>query len=105
MAAADLLAAGLDPPARRELAGLSRRDGSAELFSSLLGEFGLASSDEGPAERRVLHHLAERLTAGTATLRGAADVVWRRLHPRRTEAERGFADAAGHGYRVEHIAA
>lgn len=104
-AAAGLLAAGLDSPALRRLAGLSRRDGNAELFSSLLGEFGLASPDEGTAERCVLHHLAERLTAGAATPRETADVVWRRLHAGRPEAERAFVDAVGPEYHVEHIAA
>ncbi|MEU9045420.1 MULTISPECIES: hypothetical protein [unclassified Kitasatospora] len=105
IAAAHLLVAGLDSPALRELAGLSRSDSNAELFPVVLGEFGTALPDQDITECCVLHHVADRLVAGAMTPSQVAAEVWRRLFAGWTEAERDFVDAVGYEYHVDLIAA
>ncbi|MGA5821647.1 hypothetical protein ACPC54_27725 [Kitasatospora sp. NPDC094028] len=106
MAAARLLAAGLDSPALRDLAGRPRHDPIHELFLTALAELGAALPDEATAERHLLHHLAARVTAGELTPRGLAAEVWRGtgLTAARTDAERALLDAVGAEYHLAHLA-
>ncbi|MFJ8624716.1 hypothetical protein ACIRD3_17980 [Kitasatospora sp. NPDC093550] len=94
-----------DSPALRELAGLSRSDGNAELFPMVLGELDVGLPDESTTERCVLHRLAARLAAGAVTPSEVAAEVGRSTHPGRTAAERAFVAAVDREYCVEHLAA
>ncbi|MFD8702336.1 hypothetical protein ACFV1W_06900 [Kitasatospora sp. NPDC059648] len=103
MAAAHLLAAGLDSPALRDLAGRPRGDATDELFREALHELGTELPDEHTADLCLLHHLAARLSAGELSAGEVAAEVWYRCLPGDTEAEREFLDTIGPEYWVETL--
>ncbi|MFE5212749.1 hypothetical protein [Streptomyces sp. NPDC056600] len=79
MIAAEALAAGLDTPTLRELAGLPRRADTGEIhdaFVDALGEAGIGLPDPTVAERHALRRAAVRLVAGEITPSGLASVDW-----------------------------
>jgi len=67
--AADALAAGLDTPALRELAGLSRSDAAAarRLLQQAAFELGLAMPDQAECRRLVVSQWAKQIVAGDLT--------------------------------------
>ncbi|MCU7820403.1 hypothetical protein [Kitasatospora sp. DSM 101779] len=97
MAAAELLAEGLDSPALRDLAGRSRNEDTAELDALLhraVAELGVAAPDHGTAERCLLHHLSARLVYGDLTPREVAARVWHGMAETATEPEARFLAVA-----------
>ncbi|MFJ1758205.1 hypothetical protein [Kitasatospora sp. NPDC088134] len=107
MQAARLLAAGLDSPALRDLAGRSRAEDTTELavlFRQAVHELGSSVPDEETAERCLLHHLAGGLAAGVKTPGEVAARVWQGLTAAQTGAEHEFLRAVSDEYYVEYIA-
>ncbi|MGW2373060.1 MULTISPECIES: hypothetical protein [Kitasatospora] len=104
MAAAHLLAAGLDSSALRDLAGRSRGDSTDEVFREALHQLGTTLPDERTADLCLLHDLAGRLAAGEITAGEVAGEVWYRCLSGDTEAEREFLETVGPEYWVESLA-
>ncbi|GAA1953209.1 hypothetical protein [Kitasatospora viridis] len=103
MAAARLLADGLDSPALRDLAGRGRREDGWELeglFRQAVAELGATVPDPESAERCRLRDLADRLAAGDGTPWQVAGWVWCALPAARTGPEREFLEAVGEEYVV-----
>ncbi|WP_344625624.1 hypothetical protein [Kitasatospora arboriphila] len=97
MAAARLLADGLDSPALRDLAGRHRHEDTRELDALLhrsLAELGVQAPDHDTAERCLLHHLAALLVAGDLTPEEAAVRLWHGMAETATEAEARFLEIA-----------
>ncbi|MER7754193.1 hypothetical protein [Kitasatospora sp. NPDC097643] len=79
MRAAELLAAGEDSPALRDLAGRSRHEDTAELgqlFRQTLADLGQDVPDEDTVGRCLLHHLAAGLEAGEVTATEVCTRLW-----------------------------
>ncbi|MEU6841819.1 hypothetical protein ABZ930_08110 [Streptomyces sp. NPDC046716] len=79
MTAAEALAAGVDTPTLRELAGLSRRADSQDIrdaFEQALTELGIALPDPALARRYALHRLATGFAAGDVALTELASDTW-----------------------------
>lgn len=107
MQAAQLLAAGMDSPALRDLAGRGRREVTTELsalFQQAVQELGGSMPDGETAERCLLHHLAGELAAGAKTPGEVAARVWQGLTAAQTETEHEFLQAVGDEYYVDYIA-
>ncbi|WP_157597288.1 hypothetical protein [Streptacidiphilus rugosus] len=107
MQAARLLAAGMDSPALRDLAGRGRREVTTELaalFRQAVHELGGSMPDQETAERCLLHHLAGRLAAGVMTPGEVAAKVWQSLTAARTDAEHAFLQAIGDDYYLDNTA-
>ncbi|MEV7023744.1 hypothetical protein [Kitasatospora sp. NPDC093558] len=108
MEAAHLLAADVDSPALRDLAGCSGRESRYELVGLLkqaLAESGTTLPHWETAERCHLHHLAGLLAAGHATSAEVAAPLWERPDIAHTGAEHEFLVAVGPKHHVAHIAA
>ncbi|WP_052434813.1 hypothetical protein [Streptacidiphilus melanogenes] len=107
MRAAELLAAGLDSLALRDLAGRGKSEITtelSELFRQAVHELGESMPSKETAERCLLHHLAGQLAAGTKTPGEVAARVWQGLTSAQTGAEREFLQAVGDEYYVDYIA-
>ncbi|MFI5801273.1 hypothetical protein [Streptomyces sp. NPDC051561] len=79
MTAAEALAAGVDSPALRELAGLPRNADSRDLcdaFEQALAELEIALPEPAPARRHALRRLAVRFAAGEVDLAELASDIW-----------------------------
>lgn len=97
MAAAELLAEGLDSPTLRDLAGRSRNDDTTELDALLrraVAELGVSAPDHTTAERCLLHHLSSRLASGELTPKEVAARVWHGMAETATEPELRFLTVA-----------
>ncbi|MFB7949945.1 hypothetical protein ACFC6L_34135 [Kitasatospora phosalacinea] len=94
MIAAEALAAGLDSPALRELAGLPRNAASDDVHDACaqaLAECGLALPDPATARRHALRRLAVRLLDGPVDPAELAGEEWWELETD-TAAERAFVE-------------
>ncbi|RKE02896.1 hypothetical protein [Streptomyces sp. TLI_171] len=107
MQAAQLLTAGMDSPALRDLAGRGRREDTAELaalFRRAVHELGSSVPDAEAADRCLLHHLAGQLAAGASAPGEVAGRVWQGLTAAQTRTEHEFFQAVGDEYYVDYIA-
>ncbi|MFI1564943.1 hypothetical protein ACH4ZX_18140 [Streptomyces sp. NPDC020490] len=98
MIAAEALAAGLDTPTLRELAGLPRNADTRDVrdaFEQALAESGTGLPDRAPARRHALRRLAARLIDGELTPADlATDDRWET--EAETAAERSFVALIPH---------
>jgi hypothetical protein len=79
MIAAEALAAGLDTPTLRELAGLPRNADTHEIrdaFAQALAEAGIGLPDQALAERHALRRAAAKLVEGEITPSDLAATDW-----------------------------
>ncbi|MEU6378875.1 hypothetical protein [Streptomyces sp. NPDC046909] len=92
MTAAEALAAGVDSPALRELAGLSRHADPRDIrdaFEQAVEELEIALPDLPLARRHALRRLATRFVAGEVALAELGSDEWSELEGE-TEEERAF---------------
>ncbi|MFB6622096.1 hypothetical protein ACFCWD_05950 [Streptomyces sp. NPDC056374] len=96
MIAAQALAGGLESPALIELAGLSRRDPSADirdLFVQTMTELGLPVPGVEEAWRERMLEAAEGMLTGCLTHYAASDEIsWCACHLERTDASTKIVD-------------
>ncbi|MDH6143276.1 hypothetical protein P3T35_005310 [Kitasatospora sp. GP30] len=85
MLAAEALAAGVDSPALRELAGLSRSDASQDLFIQAMTELGHPIPGRQDAWRRLMLWEAEALLEGTRQpYQAGHEIYWCACHLERS---------------------
>jgi hypothetical protein len=92
MIAAEALAAGLDTPTLRELAGLPRNADTHEIrdaFAQALAEAGIGLPDQALAERHALRRAAAKLVEGEITPSDLAATDWTETEAE-TAAEQSF---------------